>query len=138
MCPAHLPFCSDSKMNLILRCDKFYCPLQQRWAHGVERIAKFNTPRNFLKEAFPFWKKIKEDSVDLQQFWNYKGSLTTPPCLPIVTWIVMKNPLHINQNFVRKKICNDKAKIKFLVFVLTSFCEWTLSDLLCFFCWLTT
>lgn len=27
------------------------------------------------------------------KFWHYKGSLTTPPCLPIVNWYLMKEPI---------------------------------------------
>ncbi|KAI8049196.1 alpha carbonic anhydrase [Syncephalis plumigaleata] len=31
-----------------------------------------------------------------KDFWNYNGSLTTPPCTEGVTWIVLNKPLKVN------------------------------------------
>jgi carbonic anhydrase len=30
------------------------------------------------------------------QYWTYEGSLTTPPCSEIVTWMVARDPLHVD------------------------------------------
>ncbi|XP_012657308.1 carbonic anhydrase 12 isoform X3 [Otolemur garnettii] len=33
----------------------------------------------------------------LAEYYRYKGSLTTPPCYPTVTWTVFRNPVQISQ-----------------------------------------
>lgn len=35
-------------------------------------------------------------------YWTYEGSLTTPPCSEIVHWIVMKDPLRVDQADIAK------------------------------------
>lgn len=35
------------------------------------------------------------------KFWHYKGSLTTPPCLPIVNWYLMKEPITMGETQVQ-------------------------------------
>ena len=34
-------------------------------------------------------------------FWTYPGSLTTPPLLESVIWIVFKEPVHVSEEQVR-------------------------------------
>ncbi|XP_065926241.1 nacrein-like protein [Magallana gigas] len=41
---------------------------------------------------------------DLEKFYTYEGSLTTPPCSETVTWIVMKCPITVS------KVAVDKFK----------------------------
>ena len=35
------------------------------------------------------------------EFWTYPGSLTTPPLLESVTWIVFKEPIQVSKDQVR-------------------------------------
>jgi len=42
-----------------------------------------------MPDTYNSWKK--------QRFWYYSGSLTTPPCSEIVTWIVMKDRVRATQ-----------------------------------------
>jgi len=37
---------------------------------------------------------------DLEVYYTYQGSLTTPPCSEVVTWIVFPEPLFISHNQV--------------------------------------
>lgn len=34
---------------------------------------------------------------NLRNFYKYKGSLTTPPCSEVVTWLVLAQPVEIGQ-----------------------------------------
>lgn len=36
------------------------------------------------------------EGVDLEKFFTYKGSLTTPPCSEVVTWILYPDPLSVS------------------------------------------
>ena len=37
--------------------------------------------------------------VNTAEFWEYSGSLTTPPCTEGVQWIVLKKPVAVTQAF---------------------------------------
>eukprot|EP01084_Bolivina_argentea_P310414 537154_1 len=39
---------------------------------------------------------------DKQSYYYYPGSLTTPPCSPIVRWHLLSNPLKVNRNQIEK------------------------------------
>lgn len=47
-----------------------------------------------LEEPFDAAKLLKND---LTRYWTYPGSLTTPPLLESVTWIIFKEPVEISQ-----------------------------------------
>jgi len=53
--------------------------------------------------------EYKDDSpvnlIDLlpdnhHSFYTYNGSLTTPPCYEVVTWILMSEPVYMSQDRV--------------------------------------
>lgn len=41
-------------------------------------------------------------SSDLDKYYTYFGSLTTPPCSEVVTWIDFSIPIQLSPNQVRK------------------------------------
>ncbi|XP_048735882.2 carbonic anhydrase 13-like [Ostrea edulis] len=48
-----------------------------------------------LTQPFDSMKMLKSD---VSQYWTYQGSLTTPPLLESVTWIIFKDPVQISQD----------------------------------------
>lgn len=44
------------------------------------------------------------DAKQLATFWTYPGSLTTPPCSPIVHWIVLRKPVRASQAQIQEFI----------------------------------
>lgn len=56
-----------------------------------DQKAAFNEPVNI--------SKFLPDDDD-KEFWTYEGSLTTPPLLESVTWIVFKKTLKISEDQV--------------------------------------
>lgn len=48
----------------------------------------------------------------IKEFFTYEGSLTTPPCSEVVTWLNLKEPLKINENDLnafRSTKCPDNS-----------------------------
>jgi carbonic anhydrase len=42
------------------------------------------------------------ETLDLEHFWNYEGSLTTPPCSEVVDWYVLMEPARMSESQFRK------------------------------------
>jgi carbonic anhydrase len=40
--------------------------------------------------------------VDMSEYYVYNGSLTTPPCLEVVTWLDFYDPIEISHDQVRR------------------------------------
>ncbi|XP_065321381.1 carbonic anhydrase 7-like [Gordionus sp. m RMFG-2023] len=53
-----------------------------------------------VKQDLDIFKYLPKD---LTQYWTYPGSLTTPPFLETVTWILLKNAIEISRSQVRGK-----------------------------------
>jgi len=47
------------------------------------------------------------------RIYSYKGSLTTPPCEEIVTWILLEEPIKVSRNSLDdfKKLILDEHDI---------------------------
>lgn len=56
-----------------------------------ETSATFQNPPS-IKELIP---------NDLTNYYTYNGSLTTPPCSEVVTWIDFKEPIPLSHEQVR-------------------------------------
>lgn len=64
--------------------------LELEWINSIEATAEHEY---FIKglDVRNFFMKFHNSS-----FFNYEGSLTTPPCSEIVEWVVMKEPIFIS------------------------------------------
>ena len=49
-----------------------------------------NKTTQVVSKNIPLMPLIK--SLNTEKLYTYKGSLTTPPCSEIVTWLVVNNP----------------------------------------------
>lgn len=61
----------------------------------LKKITNWDGETEF-EEEFPNLAGLVKDAID-GDFFSYKGSLTTPPCSPIVRWIVFKNTIKISE-----------------------------------------
>lgn len=75
--------------------------------NNISIIEDYNTSINLSQ--LNMYDMLMQDSTDSEtetdnynEFWNYEGSLTTPPCDPIVRWYVLKNKLKISQRQLEK------------------------------------
>lgn len=69
---------------------------------------------NFLCFRTSIFNLFSQENID--QYWTYKGSLTTPPCLEIVEFIIFKNPIHISKEQVIKELF--LLMLKFIIIFL--------------------
>ena len=54
-------------------------------------------PENFLPEI----DMKAKDSKEARRFWTYNGSLTTPPLLESVIWVVFQQPMKVSKKQVK-------------------------------------
>ena len=54
-------------------------------------------PENFLPEI----DMKAKDSKEARRFWTYNGSLTTPPLLESVIWVVFQQPMKVSRKQVK-------------------------------------
>lgn len=71
---------------------------------GLEDITEEGSETEIGSEAM----KWLEAYGDMQNYYTYLGSLTTPPCSEIVNWIVMKEHAIIGQRQVKYYIMIDQ------------------------------
>lgn len=65
----------------------------------VETLDKINLPDNTANLSVGFTiRSMLPESTEL--YFTYKGSLTTPPCLEVVTWIDFKHPIRLSHKQV--------------------------------------
>lgn len=65
----------------------------------VETLDKIHLPGSTANLTVGFTiKSMLPDSTEL--YFTYKGSLTTPPCLEVVTWIDFKHPIRLSHKQV--------------------------------------
>lgn len=77
--------------------DKQVTPWAQKWLvpYMDDGISKINREQSNLNNAD--WESLKGNKGPLMgNFWNFKGSLTTPPCTEAVEWFIMTNPVKIS------------------------------------------
>ena len=70
---------------------------------------KINTALERIWQKIPFGIDSESEVSDLvfnalqllpankSQYYRYQGSLTTPPCSEIVTWLILKQPIEVSQ-----------------------------------------
>lgn len=63
----------------------------------LPRIAEVKDAKAHIEDAPTFPLNSLLDMVDLNSFYRYEGSLTTPTCNEIVQWTVLKNPISISK-----------------------------------------
>lgn len=69
------------------------------YAEIVDALDKINMPEQSTNLPVGFTiRSMLPESTEL--YFTYKGSLTTPPCLEIVTWIDFKHPIRLSHNQV--------------------------------------
>jgi len=65
----------------------------------VNTLGQINMPEQTsnLQVGFTIRSMLPEST---ELYFTYKGSLTTPPCLEVVTWIDFKHPIQLSHNQV--------------------------------------
>lgn len=87
---AHLVHLSDDGKALVVGLDVLLSKFSNRFMKSL--LPQF--PETQADEEVEGSYNIYRDFVRYRQgYWHYSGSLTTPPCSPIVQWYLMKEPI---------------------------------------------
>lgn len=90
------------------------------WLNNLDKIIwnirffgqKFFIVGSFKIYAFYLFSYLSIENVD--DYWTYPGSLTTPPCSESVTWIVFKEPIEM----AKEQVCfNTKTILSVLILI---------------------
>lgn len=73
-------------------------PSYEEFTNLLEGVRTSNTSVNFERQSG--LKNFLAPNMDT--YFTYDGSLTTPPCLEIVKWIDIKEPIFLSHNQVNK------------------------------------
>lgn len=69
------------------------------YAEIVDKLNQIHMPDQSANLPFGFTiRSMLPESTE--NYFTYKGSLTTPPCLEVVTWIDFKHPIRLSHNQV--------------------------------------
>ena len=75
-------------------------PLLQPLSRAAANIVTYGSSTR-LKVTL---SKLLDDVKDLDFYYTYKGSLTTPGCFESVTWILFGHPVKVNTNQVMVQV----------------------------------
>eukprot|EP01126_Amoeba_proteus_P037237 TRINITY_DN3833_c0_g1_i2.p1 TRINITY_DN3833_c0_g1~~TRINITY_DN3833_c0_g1_i2.p1 ORF type:complete len:330 (+),score=22.56 TRINITY_DN3833_c0_g1_i2:80-1069(+) len=77
------------------------------WTEIIGGLKNIQTPNSKTTINFPGFEQIFSQLVknDNDGYWNFPGSLTTPPCTEIIDWSIMMQPLYIGKS--QWNILND-------------------------------
>lgn len=53
---------------------------------------------------------LPKDEREFKRFWTYNGSLTTPPLLESVVWILFQRPIKVSAKQVKSNILPQKRQ----------------------------
>ena len=70
-----------------------------------------------------------------RDYWTYPGSLTVPPLLESVTWIILKQPINISSQQVHHFLHADPDSLEGLNRVCVCVCVCVSNPALCFCCY---
>ena len=78
------------------------------WFHGISSAAELGLESKGNQTVGQFNLKDIANELDYMdlKYYTYEGSLTTPPCSEVVTWMVAKEILPVSPNQVISQTCS--------------------------------
>lgn len=64
-----------------------------RLINGIKKIPRYRD-KAYIPGPFNFSQVLPSNT---NAFYKYSGSLTTPPCLEVVTWLILAEPVNISE-----------------------------------------
>ena len=84
----HAVFKDPDSGNIVVMGQLFRLGAENAFLAQIDSSLPAKSGETFESEALI---NVGEGFADLRKYFRYQGSLTTPPCSPIVTWIVLEN-----------------------------------------------